>query len=231
MAAIGATLLPFWPAALVTAIALAAGLGAWIDPRLGLAVALAAPVLPLGNYAESAALLYGAFALAWLALCWRDARFGLLFVCGPLLAGAGLLALVPLAVQPARGVVRRAAQGGLAVLFALLVAGVAGDRVPFENSQAETLRIGPLDSVSDTALTVWGALSAYPVALGAAALAAVAAGLLPWARRRSRYGVAVVGAVLATAAIVAGAGAANTIVLVLVWTVAAAVAAALRHPR
>jgi len=230
-AAIGATLLPFWPAALVVAIALGAGLAAWLDPRLGLAVALAAPVLPLGNYAESAALLYGALALAWLALNWRDARFGLLFVCGPLLAGAGLLALVPLAVQPARGAVRRAAQAGLAVLFALLVAGVAGDRMPFGNRQAEALRIGPLDPLSDTALIVWGALSAYPVALGAAAMAAIAAGTLPWARRLSRYGMVVIGAVLITAAIAAGAGVASTVVLVLVWTVAAGVAAALRHPR
>jgi hypothetical protein len=209
----------------VVAIALGAGLGAWLDPRLGLAVALAAPVLPLGNCAESAALLYGAFALAWLALNWRDARWGLLFVCGPLLAGAGLLALVPLAVQPARGLVRRAAQAGLAVLFALLVAGVAGDRIPFGNRQAEALRIGPLDPVSETALTVWEALTAYPVALGAAALAAVAAGMLPWARRRSRHGVVVVGTVLTIAAIALGAGVASTLVLVLIWTLTAAVAA------
>jgi hypothetical protein len=230
-AAIGATLLPFWPAALVVAIALGAGLAAWLDPRLGLAVALAAPVLPLGNYAESAALLYGAFALAWLAVCWRDARWGLLFVCGPLLAGAGLLALVPLAVQPARGAVRRAAQAGVAVFSAVLVAGVAGDRIPLENRQAEALRIGPLDPVTDTALMVWGALTAYPLTLGAAALAAVAAGVLPWARRRSRYGLVAIGAVFTASAIAAGAGVASTLVLLLVWTVAAAVAAASRSPR
>jgi len=228
-AAIGATLLPFWPPALVVAIALGAGLATWLDPRIGLAVALAAPIFPLGNYAESAAVLYGVFALVWLVLCWRDARWGLLFVCGPLLASAGLLALVPLAVQPARGVVRRAAQAALAVLSALLVAGVAGDTLPLTDRPAEALGIGPLDTVTDTALSVWAALSAYPAVLGAVALAAVAAGILPWARRRSRYGVAAVGVVLIGGAIAADAGAASTVVLVLVWGLAAAVTGALHH--
>jgi hypothetical protein len=228
-AALGATLLPFWPPALVVAIALGAGLATLLDPRIGLAVALAAPILPLGNYAESVAVLYGVFALAWLALCWRDARWGLLFVCGPLLAGAGLLALVPLAVQPARGIARRAAQAGVGVLSALLVAGVAGERLPLANRSAESLDIGPLDPVSDTALNVWGTLTAYPVVLVGVAAAAVAAGILPWARRRSRYGVAVMGAVLTAAAIAAGTGVTSTVFLVVVWTGAAAVAATLRR--
>jgi eukaryotic-like serine/threonine-protein kinase len=229
-AAIGATLLPFWPPALVAAIALGAGLATWVDPRLGLAVALAAPVFPLGNYAESAALLYGAFAIAWLVLAWRDARWGLLFVCGPILAGAGLVALVPLVVQPARGAVRRAAQAGLAVLAALLVAGVAGERLPIVNRPADALAIAPLDTVNETALTVWGALSAYPSALVAVATAAVAAAILPWARRRSPYGVAAVGVVLTAAGIAAGTGVASAFVLVLVWAIAAAVAAGFPRP-
>lgn len=228
-AALGATLLPFWPPALVVAIALGAGLATWLDPRLGLTIALAAPILPLGNYAESAALLYAALALAWLALFWRDARWGLLFVSGPLLAGAGLLALVPLAVQLASGAVRRAAQAGLAVLAALFVAGVTGERLPIVNRPAEALGIGPLDPVTDTALTVWDALSAYPAALGAVALAAVAAAILPWVRRRSPYGVAAIGVGLTAAGIAAGAGVASAFVLVLVWTIAAAVAAGLRR--
>jgi hypothetical protein len=221
-AALGATLLPFWPTALVVAIALGAGLATWLDPRLGLAVALAAPVFPLGNYAQSAAVLYGIFALAWLALCWRDARFGLLFVTGPMLAGAGLLALVPLAVQPARGVVRRTLQGGLAVLAAIVVAGVAGESLPLVNRPAEPIGIGPLDSTLDATLAVWGALSASPLVLAGVGVAAAAAGILPWARRRSRFGVGAVGLVLTAAAVTAGAGVVNTVVLVLVWGIAAA---------
>ena len=225
-AALGATLLPFWPPALVVAIALGAGLATWLDPRIGLAIALAAPILPLGNYAESAALVYAAFAVGWLALCWRDARWGLLFVCGPFLAGAGLLALVPLAVQPARGIVRRAAQAGLAVLSALLVAGVAGDELPLVSGPAERLAIGPLDSMSDAAFAVWGSLAAHPVALAGVAAAAVTAGILQWARRRSRWSMAVIGLVLTATAAAAGAGVGSTVVLVLVWAAAAVVTAA-----
>jgi hypothetical protein len=229
-ATLGATLLPFWPPGLVAAIVLGAGLATWRDPRIGLAIALAAPIFPLGNYAESAAVLYGLFALAWLALSWRDARWGLLFVCGPLLASIGLLGLVPLIVQPARGIVRRLAQAALAVLAALIVAGVAGDELPLEGRQAVPLGIGPLDRVTDTALTVWTALSGYPAVLGAAVLAAAAAGILPWARRRSRYGVASVGAVLIAGVIAIGAGIASTFVLALAWGLAAVVAAASHRP-
>ena len=91
------------------------------------------------------------------------------------------------------------------------------------------LRSVPLDPVTDTALTVWGALGGYPIALGAIAIAAVAAAILPWARRRSPYGVAALGAVLTTAGIAAGAGVASAFVLVLVWAIAAAVASGLRR--
>jgi hypothetical protein len=115
------------------------------------------------------------------------------------------------------------------VLSALLVAGVAGERLPLANRSAESLDIGPLDPVSDTALNVWGTLTAYPVVLVGVAAAAVAAGILPWARRRSRYGVAAMGAVLTAATIAAGAGVTSTVFLVVVWTVAAAVAATLRR--
>jgi eukaryotic-like serine/threonine-protein kinase len=64
----GATLLPFWPVALAPLLAtLAAGL-AFARPRLGLAIALAVAVFPLGNLALGLALAFGAAAPAWLAL-------------------------------------------------------------------------------------------------------------------------------------------------------------------
>jgi hypothetical protein len=229
--ALGATLLPFWPVALVVAIAFGAGLAAWLDPRLGLLVALAAPVFPLGNYAQSAALLYGAFALAWLVLCWRDARHGLLFVCGPLLAGASLLALVPLAVQPARGIVRRVLHAAVAVLAALLIAGVAGEELPLVNRQAAPLGIGPLDSWSDAAITIWSSLTGYSAVLAGVVVAAAAAAIFPWLRDRSRYGIAALGAVLTGLSVATGIGFASTLVLLFVWAVAAAVAGALRGSR
>jgi serine/threonine-protein kinase len=224
-AALGATLLPFWPPLLVAAIVAGAALATRLDPRIGLAVALAAPIFPLGNHAEGAAVLYGAFAFGWLLLCWRDARAGLLFVCGPLLAPFGLLALVPIVVQPARGAVRRSVQAALAVLSAALLAGVSGESLPFTDTPSESLGITPRDSLGDVALALWEALSLHSAVVMAAALAAATAAVLPHARRRSRYGVAAVATTLVAVSIVAGLGAGGVLTIALVWATAAAVAA------
>ncbi len=224
-AGLGATLLPFWPPVLVAAIVVGAGLGAWLDPRIGLAVALAAPLFPLGNHAESAAALYAALAVGWLLLNWRDARSGLLFVAGPLLAPVGLLALVPLVVLPARGTLRRGAQGGVAVLSAALLAGVAGEELPLTSETAASLGIVPSDSTREVALAVWGELALNPAVLGGALACALAAAILPWAARNSRYGVAAVGSVLLVAAAATGTGVAGLLVAGLVWAFAANVAA------
>ena len=228
-AALGATFLPFWPPILVAAIAVGAGVACWFDPRLGLLVALSAPVFPLGNYAESAALLYGAFAIGWALLHWRDARHGLLFVTGPLLAGFGLLPLVPLVLQPARGVVRRAAHGAVAVMSAMLLAGVAGDRLPVTGDVALPLGIKPLEPVTQAAGVVWSALGQHSVLMAGAGLAALAAAILPWAYRQGRAGVAIVGFVVTAASVLAGAGVWSTIVVLFVWTTAGAVGATVRR--
>jgi hypothetical protein len=228
-AALGATLLPFWPPGLVAAIALAAGLACWLDPRVGLVVALAAPVFPLGNLSTSAAVLYAGLALGWLTLSWRDARHGLLFVAGPVLAAAGLLPLVPLVLQRAQGTVRRAAHGALAVLSATLLAGLGGDDLPVGGGQAGPLAIGPLTSVSDAALASSNALLGNTLVTVAAITAAIASAALPWARRRSPYGVAAVGFALTAASVVVGAGVAGTAVVFLVWAAAGISAAAFRR--
>ncbi len=156
-AALGATLLPFWPPALVVAITLLAALAAWRMPRAGLAVALAAPLFPLGNVAEGAAVLYGLLALGWIAVSWRDARWGLLFLAGPLLAPLGLLALVPLAAQLARGTVRRAAQAALAALAAAAVAGISGGELPLTGASVDGFAVSPQDSVGEIAAGLWQA--------------------------------------------------------------------------
>jgi eukaryotic-like serine/threonine-protein kinase len=223
--AIGATVLPFWPGALVAALAMGAGLAAYLDPRLGLAVALAAPVFPIGNASQSAAVLYGVLALAWLVLSWRDARSGLLFVSGPVLAGVGLLALVPLVVQPARGAVRRAVQAAVAVLVAALVAGLSGEAFLAGGEPAEPLRITPVDSLFEVAATVAGFFVMSPVALVCAAVAAAAAVVLPTARRLSRFGVLAVGATMLVGVVAAGAGVVSILLVGLVWGVAGAIAA------
>ena len=91
-----AALLPFWTPGLVLLLALAAAAATIRTPRIGLAIALFVPIFPLGNVAQAAAVAYAAFAVAWLAVFWRDARAGLLFVAGPVLAAVGAIALLPL---------------------------------------------------------------------------------------------------------------------------------------
>ena len=228
-AALGATFLPFWPPELVALLVVATGLACWLDPRLGLALALSVPILPLGNIAVAAATLYGVFAACWLVANWRDARHGLWFVGGPLLATLGLLPLLPLALIPVRSTARRAAHAVLAVLSTALLAGVAGDEVPIAGGTASSLGVGPLDSVGSAAAAVWTWLAEEPVVLAAAILVAVAAALLPWARRWSPIGAAAVGFAVTAASVVAGAAVASTIVVTLVWAGFALVVAAPRR--
>jgi eukaryotic-like serine/threonine-protein kinase len=228
-AALAATLLPFWPPALVAAIVAGAGLAAWVDPRIGLAVALSAAVFPLGNLSQGAAVLYGIFAISWLVLSWRDARSGLLFVAGPLLAPVGLLALVPLVVQPARGVVRRGAQAALAVLAAMVVAGIAGEALPLTGEPAAPLGLTPLDSAREIGSALVHALLLEPAILASALVAAAAAGILAPARRCWRYGVLAVGTALLAAAVATGAGVLSVLAIALVWAFAGALAAGTRR--
>jgi hypothetical protein len=228
-ALLAATMLPFWPPVLVAAIVVAAAAASWLDPRLGLAVALGAAVFPIGNVAEGAAILYGVFAVGWLLLNWRDGRHGLLFVSGPLLAAVGLLPVVPLVVQRARGGARRAAHGAAAVLSAALLAAVGGDTVPIAQEASGSLGIEPLTPVPDVSIGVWEWLLGHPATTTAALLVAAASALLPWARRASRHGVAAIGFVLVAASVLAGAGIASTLVCLAAWAIAGFAATAFRR--
>lgn len=193
-ATIGATLLPFWPPGLVVLLALAAGAAAWRSPRAGLAIALFAPVFPLGNVAQAAAVAYAVVALAWLAACWRDARAGLLFVAGPVLATFGGLALLPLAVQPARGPGRKAAQAFAGVMAAALVAGLRGSPLPLTGAVTGDIGIAGSERVSDVANGLATVLQANtPIVTTALALAAASVAL-PYARRHGLWGIAALGA-------------------------------------
>ena len=216
-AALGATFLPFWPPELVAVLVLATGLACWADPRLGLALALAVPILPLGNVAFALAGLYAIFAAGWLVASWRDARHGLWFMSGPVLATVGLLPLVPLALIPVRNTARRAAQGVLAVLSTVLLAAVANEQLPVAAGVTAPLDVGPLDSVGSAAGAVWTWLAHEPLVLAAAIVLGASAALLPWARRFSRGGVAGIAFVVTAASVLAGAGVASTIVVMLVW--------------
>ena len=188
-----ATLLPFWTPGLVLLLAIAAGLAMMRAPRLGLAITLFAPVFPLGNIAQAAALAYGAVAVGWLALCWRDARAGLLFVAGPLLASFGALALLPLAVQPARGPVRRAANAFAGVLAAALVAGLRGVPLPLTGAHIGDLGLAGTTRVTDVGQAVTTVLAGNAALLTTALTLAAVAVLLPTARRFGLWGIAVLG--------------------------------------
>ncbi|HUF01017.1 MAG TPA: serine/threonine-protein kinase [Gaiellaceae bacterium] len=224
-AALGSTLLPFWPPVLVGAILVAAGAAAWVHPRLGLALALGAAVFPFGNVAAGAAVAYAALAAGWLGLFWRDARTGLLFVAGPLLGPLGLLPLLPLVVQPAAGAVRRGALAVLAVLSAALVAGIEGAGLPLASELTRSLGITPRTSPGGAASAVWSALLAQPALLGTVLAAAAAAALLERARRLSPLGVPAIGFLVIVGAVLAGAGIAATVACVLVWGALSAAAA------
>ncbi len=190
----GGSLLPFWPGFLLALIALAAGLVTLRAPRLGLAIALAAPVFPLGNVAQAAAVTYGGLALVWLAVTWRDPKTGLAFTAGPLLAAIGLLALLPLAVQPVRGAWRRALQAATGVFAAAAVAGLSGASLPLGGGKAHDLGIAGTERPGDVLAALGGLLRAHPELSTTALAAAIVTLLLPRAIARGPIGIAVLGA-------------------------------------
>ena len=192
-----AAALAFFPHGWAFGLAAAAAAATMARERLGLAFALAVPVLPLGNVSAGLAAAYAVIAAAWLVLSWREPRTALLFVLGPLLAPIAALGLLPLAAATVRSPVRRAFQAAAAVLVAAVVAGVRHDALPFAGG-APPLGIGvagagdPLDVVG----SLGRAAAAEPgLMLQAAALAVVAA-LLPYAAGRGRWGAAAAGSAM-----------------------------------
>jgi hypothetical protein len=179
-ALVGASLLPFYPAHWPLAIGAGAVALGFAAPRAAVAVALAAPILPLGNLALGLALLWGAIALAWLALVWADVRGGLAALAGPLLAPLGLIGLVPLAVQPVRGHVRRGAQAGAAVALAAVAAGVRESPLPFGAGPAPKLELAGVESPFSAAATLLGV--APPALLAELVVLAAIAVAIPFAR-------------------------------------------------
>lgn len=193
--AAGATLLPFWPPGLVALLAIGAGLLSVRRPRAGLAVALFAPLLPLGNVAEGAAVAYGALALAWLAVTWRDPRTALAFAAGPLLAPIGLLALLPLALQPVRAPWRRALHAFAGVLAAALAAGLAGRALPLTGATPGDLGIAGTERPTDVLHAMSSVLRAESPLLTTGLALALTAVLLPRAVQRGLYGIALLGTI------------------------------------
>jgi hypothetical protein len=173
---------PFFPAGWATGLAVAAAALTLGHERGGLALALVAPVFPLGNLSSGLAYLYVLGATAWLVIHWRRPRWALLAVWGPLLAPISALGFVPLLVQPARGAARRALQGGAAVLAAAVVAGVEGWSLPLAGAPPNVDLAGVGSPVA-AARVLLAALAHHPRLPALAALLAAAAGLLPLARK------------------------------------------------
>jgi hypothetical protein len=224
-AGVGAAMLPFYPSGAAPAIAVVAAAATFWAPRAGLALALAAPVFPLGNVSLGLALVYGAVALAWLTLFWRDARFGLAFLAGPLLAPVGLLALVPVAVAGSRGAARRATQALAAVAVAAVAAGLRGWDLPFRQGAVPPLDLKGADSVATATATLVEAVPAG-LALEALALAAIAVAL-PYARTPWR--IAGLGAGALTATLLAAPAAPALPLVAAVWLTCAGLALKSEH--
>jgi hypothetical protein len=193
-------LLPFFPGGWALLLGALVGLAAFLSPRAGLALALAVPILPLGNASLGLALAYVPLALLWLALFARDARSGLLFVSGPLLGALHLLPLVALLALRARGRVRAAATALAAVATAAAAAAAGKTELPLTGGPPPGAPgIGAADRPAAALDAALGAFGSRPTLVVAAlVLAAAAATALP-ARGRGLWSVAAWGAGLLAA--------------------------------
>ena len=217
--------LPFYPHGWAAGLAVLAIAVTSLRERLGLALALAVPVLPLGNVSLGLALLYAFLAAGWLVLCWREPRGGLLFVLGPVLAPLAALGLVPLAASLLRAGPRRAAQAAVAVLVAGVVAGLRHAALPFTGARPP-LGVGVTGSMNplDVAGSLARAAAAHPALLvEAAAFAAVALALL-YAQARGRWGAAALGAGMLVLTVLAVPSAAAAPLVAAAWLTATVVA-------
>jgi hypothetical protein len=216
--------IPFYPLGWPFGLAALAAGATFVRARLGLAFALAVPVLPLGNFALGAAALYVAIALCVLVVCWREEQHGLLFTLGPLLAPIAALGLLPLASLVVRSPVRRGLQVAGAVLAAGIVAGVRGTKLPFDGSAAPDLGVAASGDPFTVAGALWHGLTSSPaLAVETLVLAAVAV-LLPYARARGPWSIALLGAGFLAAALLAVPTVAAAPLVVGVWATCVAVA-------
>jgi hypothetical protein len=208
--------LPFFPAGWPFLLGALCALAALWSPAAGLALALAVPVLPLGNASLGLALAYVALAVLWLALFRREPRSGLLFLVGPALGAIQGLALFPALVLGVRGVARRVALSAVAAATAAAVAGIRDDA---------SLGLGRTSSPVEALDALAAYARARPELWILALVVAVATIAAPYARSRGLWGIAVWGAAYVAAALLApGSGASAAPLVLWIWLAAALLA-------
>ena len=220
--------LPFFPHGWPFLLATAAAAASLYRERAGLALALAVPILPLGNISLGLALLYAALAAAWLFVTWREPREGLLFALGPLLAPVAAIGLLPLATLRVRSAALRALAVLLGVLTAALAAGIRHASLPLVGGPAPRLGIAAARDPFDVAGSLAHAATAHPWLLLEAGALALVALALPYAQARGRWGAAGLGAAMVVLTVAAVPHATAVPLLVSAWAVAAFTA--LRSP-
>ncbi|HZS31462.1 MAG TPA: serine/threonine-protein kinase [Gaiellaceae bacterium] len=190
-----AAALPFFPGGWSVGIGLAVAALTVARERAGLALALAVPILPLGNVSSGLALLYAALAAIWLLITWKEPRATLLFALGPLLAPLAALGLLPLATVKVGSAPRRALVVVLGVLTAALAAGIRHASLPLIGGAAPLgVGVGASTGPLDVAGSLARAAAAQPSLLVEAAVLALVAVALPHARRFGLWGAAGIGA-------------------------------------
>jgi hypothetical protein len=201
-------LLPFFPGGWPFLLAALTALVALAVPPAGLALALAVPILPLGNLSLGLAVVYAVFAIGWFVLFARKPRVALLFLLGPALAPAQALLLVPALIRNVGGPARRALLAAAAMPAAAVVAGLTRDPLPFTGDDTpRTLGVAGSSAPGD-ALSALAAFLADRPALWIEAVVLVAAAVAaPYAGRWRFWGIATWGAAFLTAALVAPLGA------------------------
>jgi serine/threonine-protein kinase len=214
--------LPFYPHAWPVGLALAAAAATLFRERAGIALALAVPVLPLGNISLGLALLYAALAAGWLLVTWREPRAALLFVVGPLLAPVAALGLLPLATVRVRSAPLRVLTVALGVLTAALAAGIRHVALPLVGGPAPLgVGVAGAGDPFDVAGSLARAAGAHPSLLLETCALALVALALPHARARGRWAAAGRGAGMIVLTVAAVPSATALPLLLSAWAIAA----------
>jgi len=221
--------LPFYPHGWPLLLALVCFATTLLRERVGIALALAVPVLPLGNISLGLALLYSALAAGWLLVTWRAPRATLLFVVGPLLAPIAALGLLPLAAARIRSGPLRALGVAIGVLTAALAAGIRHASLPLVGGPAPLgLGVAGARDPLDVAGSIARAAGSHPSLLLETCALALVALALPHARARGRWAAAGLGAGMIVLTVAAVPSAAALPLLLAAWAIAAVTA--LRAP-